>query len=295
MWIVDRIPARLWNAAVAPLAPLCLPPGRRRCALEQMEAALGTRLDPAARRAAVRSMARHYARIGRELVQYARGEREFLRRLVRPAAGFVERVRAAAAGGRGAIVATPHFGNFELMSGWMAVHAGFRGVVVAKRHVNPFIEERLRAFRLRNRVETVYSDESPRKLLRVLKEGAIVGVLPDMDVKHLPGVFVDFFGRPAYTLSGPASLAILAGAPILPAYALWRGEHYELYCEEPIEVEDHEDRETEVLRLTRAWTRAFERIIAAHPDHWAWIHERWKSTPESVAQRRSQGRLRRAR
>jgi KDO2-lipid IV(A) lauroyltransferase len=285
-------PGWLWNGIIAKLAVICAPRFLRRTADEQLSQAFGTCLDATARRRIVRSMLLHHARSVREFAQLRRADAAYVRRMVVPEVGFGDRVRALLQGGNGLVMVTPHFGNYELIPAWMTQSLGVRLAAVGKHIVNPWIDAELVAMRWRHGVETIYQDESARKLLRLLASGGIVGILPDPDIVKLPGIFVDFFGRAAWTTPGPAHLSLHSGAPLVAVFLRWEGDRYRLSLGEPVFPDRSAPRDAEIRRITMAWSAAFERAISASPDHWVWFHRRWRTTPERIEKRRRQGRIR---
>jgi KDO2-lipid IV(A) lauroyltransferase len=138
-------------------------------------------------------------------------------------------------------------------------------------------------------MEVIYQDESPRKLLRALRDGRILAVLADQDVRRLDGVFVPFLGRPAFTPSAPVSLALAARAPLVLGYALrvGRGRH-RVVVSDPIEL-DRADKKKAVVEGTRAWSALVEAAIRENPEQWVWMHRRWRTklTDRPEAARRS--------
>ncbi|MBK9385016.1 MAG: lysophospholipid acyltransferase family protein [Planctomycetes bacterium] len=293
--LVRWTPGWLWNGVLARVATRFVPRLLRRRADEQLRLAFGERFDARARRGIVRQMLLHHARTLREVALYRRGDARFVGRMIEAEADFAPRLRELLARGKGLIVVTPHFGDFELMPAWFKHFLGAHGGVVGKRNVNPWFDAEMVAMRARHGVETIYQDESPRKLLRILSSGGVVGILPDQDIVRLPGIFVDFFGRPAWTATGPAHLSMLAEAPLVPAYLEWNGARYRLRLGEPLFPDRSAPRDEEIQRLTTGWTRSFEAAIAARPDHWIWFHARWRTTPERAEKRRSEGRVRHTR
>jgi KDO2-lipid IV(A) lauroyltransferase len=284
-------PRWLWARLCAPILACCAPPRLRRIARVQLEQAFGARYGSRERKQLVTAMFRRHACVLREIAQLRRADDAYLLRMVVPEEGLVERLRALQARGQGLIMVTPHYGNYELMPAWLMRCSGQRVGVIAKRIANPWIDAALIEMRTRYGVTTIYQEESPRKLLRLLREGGLVGILPDADLIKLQGIFVRFFGREAWTTTGAASLSVVSGAPIVPAYLTWTGEAYRMTLGDPIYPDRSAPREAEVRRITEAWTAAFEGAIAAAPDHWAWLHERWRTTPERLERRRAQGRL----
>jgi KDO2-lipid IV(A) lauroyltransferase len=118
-------------------------------------------------------------------------------------------------------------------------------------------------------------------MLRILKDNQILGILADQDVDSIEGVFVDFFGKPTFTPSAPVKIAMVSGAPIVPAFMVWNGRTYDFFVDEPIYVEKTEGMDkTEALKYyTQRWTKILESYIMKYPDQWVWMHRRWKTQP----------------
>lgn len=189
--------------------------------------------------------------------------------------------RDAMKDGRGALFLASHFGNWELMALAFAA-AGFRARVVARRLDNPLLDNVLNQRRRRFGSDVIESRDPSalRSILTGLRNGEAIGVLIDQTVTGDRGVFVDFFGRVAYTHKVLALIALKTGAPVIPAF-LFRlpdGRH-RFRFEPPILLEAGKDREAAVLEATQRMTREIERKIREAPDHWLWIHDRWKKRP----------------
>ncbi len=184
--------------------------------------------------------------------------------------------------GKGLISLTAHIGNWELLAGAMA-SLGFKGGVIARRiYYEPF-NRWVVGLRQAVQVPTIYRDESPRELLKILRNNQIVGILPDQDIESLKSIFVHFLGRPAYTPVAPAKLSLASGAPILPNFLIRTPEgQYRLVLGEVIRPEafDSPDRDQAVGQMTQAWMKACEDVIRAYPEQWAWMHNRWKTRPD---------------
>lgn len=205
----------------------------------------------------------------------------------------LEHMARLAAKGRGAVVVTPHLGNFELLAAWL--YRRFDGVVVEKRSQGSAFTDYLRRRREHLGMKTMNQESSPRPLLRELKAGRFVGLLPDQDMDQIPGIFIPFFGKTAYTATAPASLARLGKVNLITAFIVWTDRGYEVRVEEPLEVSRTPDKDEDVHRATEAWSAAFERVIREHPEQWVWIHPRWKTTPERLQQKRKRRRERQLR
>jgi KDO2-lipid IV(A) lauroyltransferase len=132
---------------------------------------------------------------------------------------------------------------------------------------------------------TIYQDEAVRQIHAHLKAGEIVGFLPDQDRDNVRGIFVDFFGRPAYTSVAPVKFAMSSGAPILPVFMVRvPGNRYKLVLGNLIKprIEDG-DRTASIRKYTEAWMKDFDAVIRRYPEQWGWMHDRWKTKPDEGA------------
>jgi KDO2-lipid IV(A) lauroyltransferase len=118
-----------------------------------------------------------------------------------------------------------------------------------------------------------------RMLAKFLKKGQPIGLLPDQVPQEGEGVWADFFGRTAYTMTLPAKLHQMSGAPIILAYAerLAHGRGFELRF-----VRFEEDLAGTPEQQARSINAAMEKLIALCPDQYFWSYNRYK-TPPGVA------------
>lgn len=194
----------------------------------------------------------------------------------------VAALRAAHPGGL--IGLTGHLGNWELVAQWCQDRVG-PITVVARRSSNRKLNLLIASRREAHGVQTLYRDEPSSQLLRVLRRGEVLGVVPDQDIPKIGGLFVELFGRPAYTPIGPARLALAAGVPIcVVAILRVRGRLLVRYLGELI-ADPHAPREEELRRLTEGWSQLLEAEIRRHPEQWPWFHDRWKTSAEQLRER----------
>lgn len=131
----------------------------------------------------------------------------------------VELFDAAIASGRGVIVAAPHYGNWELLNQWLAAHTPI--AVLYSPPESAIGEAFLRIVRAddADRVQQIRADgPAVRQLWKVLKNGGVVGILPDQQPKLGDGEFAPFFGVQALTMTLLNRLAERTGAVVLFAY-----------------------------------------------------------------------------
>jgi KDO2-lipid IV(A) lauroyltransferase len=181
---------------------------------------------------------------------------------------------------KGIVILASHFGNWELLAAYLTLK-GYRGPVIARRIYFDKYDQALRRLRASKNVEVIYRDESPKKILKVLKSGGMVGVLADQDVDSVEGVFVDFFGKLAYTPVAPASLALATEAAILPCFLIREGSKRTFVVEKPVELEITGNKERDIATNTQKWSHVLESYIRKYPSQWVWMHKRWKTRPDA--------------
>ena len=253
-------------------------PGARRRALAHVAVAFPDGGGETHHRAIAR---RSFVNLGRsafEVLMLSRRSHPPIERLC--AVEGEERLKAALAAGRGVIFLTGHFGNWELMAA-LVTRRGYPASVVATPVYDPRLDRLLVDARARHGVHTISrgSPSAARHLLSGLRRNAILGMLIDQDT-DVDGVFVPFFGRPAYTPSGPAALALKTGAAVIFGFILREGaSRHRLILQGPIELIRTGDPARDIRENTARFTREIEQWIRSHPDHWVWMHNRWKRQP----------------
>ncbi len=182
--------------------------------------------------------------------------------------------------GKGGIVLSAHFGNWELMAHYFALK-GYKVNVVARRVRNEFFERFLGKVRKQHGVNILYRDASAKEVFAILKRNEFIGMMPDQDMKSVSGVFVDFFNRKAYTPNGPAVLNFLTDVPIIPCFMTRKGFGHEILVGQPIELQKTGDKQKDILENTQRYTRVIEDHVRKFPSQWVWFHDRWKTKEDS--------------
>ncbi|WP_022664379.1 lysophospholipid acyltransferase family protein [Desulfospira joergensenii] len=188
----------------------------------------------------------------------------------------LEHVRKAHAKGRGVIVVTGHMGNFEMMIPAID-ETGFKGYGLYRPLDFQPLEWLILDIRQRFGVTMMPIHGASRKLDRILGQGCVVGTLLDQNVDWYKGVFVDFFGRPACTNKGLATLAMRTGAPVVPMYTVRKNRRYLIEFLPEVPVENTGDRIRDIENTTQNFTTAIEFMVRKHPDQYFWVHDRWKT------------------
>lgn len=176
--------------------------------------------------------------------------------------------------GKGAIIVSGHLGNWELM-GVSLLAFGYPVSFVVGRQKNELVDSLLNSFRKNKGINLIPRDKSMKEVLRRLKNNELVAILSDQSA--IGGISVNFFGKPASTPQGAARFALKADAGLICAVGVpdEKREIHNLYVEE-VKVELTGDKEKDVFLLTEAFTKKLENYISKYPEHYFWLHRRWK-------------------
>ncbi len=181
--------------------------------------------------------------------------------------------------GHGILVLTAHFGNFELLPIAQSIY-GYRLAIVHRPLRNPLIDAAIRAERVKYGNRIIERKAGGREVMRMLRQNWMIAIALDLDVRK--GVFVDFFGTPASTSDGVARISLASGAPVMPAFMVREGDsvHHKIKILPAFFPEKTRNREALVRQYTQLYSDTVEQVIREHPDHWNWIHRRWKTRPQ---------------
>jgi len=190
--------------------------------------------------------------------------------------GFVK----AVASDKGVLLASDHCGNWELMGAKLAQNEFGTVINVIARRI--YIEGLNRLLvDLRNskgyKVILRSGNDTAKKMLKALKSKEALAMLIDQDTE-VPGVFVDFFDRPAWTPSGLAVIALRMGVPIIVTLDVrMPDDSHKVIITGPLEMIKTGDHDKDVIENTKAVTKVIENHIRKYPSQWVWMHERWKT------------------
>lgn len=191
-------------------------------------------------------------------------------RLVREVRGW-DYVEAAQAAGKGILFLTPHLGCFEVTAQYYSHRAPIS--VLYRPPKQAWLQAMIEAGRARPQLYLAPADLSGvRTLLKALRRGEAVGMLPDQAPRRGEGRWIDFFGRPAYTMTLAAKLSE-SGAAVVLAWGerLPDGEGYRLHFMPPSEPV------TGTLEARAAGiNREMERLILQCPEQYLWGYNRYK-------------------
>ena len=260
--VLRAVPTGLRHAAAAPGGTVWfwLSPGQRGAALTNYAAVLG--VDPADPRVA--GVARRaFQNYGRMLMDFlllgSLSPGELVERMSNDGRDHLD---AALALGRGAIMAVPHTGSWD-MAGSYAAALGYSVWAVAERFPGT-LNDAVVATRQRFGLNVITLGRSAvRAITDALAANGVVALLCDLE--QGPGVEVRFFGRRATVPSGPAAFAIKTGAALLPAYQYSPASgRYHVHLDAALPIAPDDTKETLMQRVVDR----FEDFIKERPEQW---------------------------
>jgi len=243
----------------------------RRLALSNLEAAFPVRTQRE-RQAIAREMFEHFGRLLMVLLKFSTMSPQQM--LARVEFEGHERVLAAHAQGRGALLFTGHFGFWEINA---LVHALTLHpmAVMARPLDNPLLHDLLERVRRRTGNSVIYRRGALRRVLRTLAGNQAVALLIDQHI-HTDAVYVDFFNRPAATTTALAAIALRTGAPVFPVFALpLPGGRFRMVYEHAVDAPDADDPDA-IRDFTQRCTDVLEMYVRRYPQLWLWMHRRWR-------------------
>ena len=191
----------------------------------------------------------------------------------------VENFQAGIAKGKGMLSIVAHFGNWELMT--IAGPMYLKPMYIVYRPLDsPVIDNVVEYVRTMQGNDMIPKGGSGKRIMELLRENNLIGILSDQNVAHYEGVFVDFFGRTACTGVGLAVMAMRSGAPVLPAFmARQKSGKYKFIIKPTIEAVCTDNYESDLVVNTQRFTKIIEDVIREYPDQYFWFHQRWKTKP----------------
>jgi KDO2-lipid IV(A) lauroyltransferase len=193
-----------------------------------------------------------------------------------------EHVEAALAQAKGIVFLTPHLGCFEITAQAYAARYGVAGrpmTVLFRPPRKAWLHEVVMQSRQRPGLATASTTlAGVKQLIKALKSGQCVGLLPDQVPPDGLGVWAPFFGKPAYTMTLSARLALQTGASVLVAWGerLSWGRGYVVHVM-PLRQTLSADMTDAAAQINRA----MELLILQKPQQYLWGYARYK-TPKAA-------------
>lgn len=243
---------------------------RRPLIAQNFAAMLGvTPTHPRAQRLA-RASVRNYGRMAIDFLMVRTMTRAEVLAWIQPR--HAEYLDAALQGGRGAILALPHVGSWDVAAAFAQAY-GYQLNVVTESN---WVAELVAGSRDGQGVALIPRDKSLRPLFRALARNECAVMLADIVQDEMQAIDAPFFGRPAPFPLGPARLSQHTGAPIVVASCVRLPDNtYQIEAQPPLYPPDDRTAEEATAALATAVAAGFERIVAANPAQWYPFHAVW--------------------
>ena len=192
-----------------------------------------------------------------------------------------EHLKNAYEKGKGVICLIPHISSWEFAAITPPM-LGYETSAASKSMKLRALENMMVRFRAKRGMKNITREGSYQKLVDVLNKGECLVLMIDQDTK-VKGVFVDFFGKPAYTPLGASRLALDTEALIVPMVMTRKEDgNYRFIIYPELPVVKTGNVESDLLENTKRQTKIMEDMVRRYPTQWVWMHRRWKTTPESL-------------
>ena len=184
----------------------------------------------------------------------------------------------AFARGKGALLMTAHYSNWEFLVAWTGYNYNFSGI--AQHNKSAFQKELINRLRTSAGTKIIGKEEPMLRAISVLKNNAALGLISDQHTGS-EGILAPFFDIPCSTAQGLAVFAYLTKAPIIPVRTLRLAPYkFKIEISPPIEWEKKATRDETVYDIVCKTNHVFEAWIKDAPGEWLWLHKRYKDVVE---------------
>ncbi|MGB2697468.1 MAG: lysophospholipid acyltransferase family protein [Candidatus Zixiibacteriota bacterium] len=219
-----------------------------------------------------------YRNLGKSLIEYTLFPK-LVRKKLSDLVEFdhAEYFEQALKGGKGAVLLTGHFGSWELMAAAVSQMGYPVDLLVGEQH-NLLMDRLMNNYRMSMGVGIIKVGTSAKGVIKALRNNRFVAMLSDQDAGK-DGVLVDFFNYPTSTPKGPAAFVLRTQVPIIMGFIIRNNRKKQKVLLRIFRPSLNSDnKEQDIKKLTQKYTSILESYIRKYPDHWYWIHRRWKST-----------------
>lgn len=247
---------------------------RRRVVFDNLALAFGEEKTATERRTIARATFRSF---GRHVVDFGR-----LRGLTRErftqicSVEGLDHLHALLERQKGVLALSAHFGSWELAPA-VALCFDTPLHVIVRPLDNPVLDRIVATYRHRCGYQTISKRHAMAESLKALGRGEIVAVLMDQSSLRHEGIPVEFFGVKTYTSKGPALIALRAECPVIGVFLIRETEgRYRLILTPELPVRRTGNLVQDIEDTTRLFNEMLESYIRRYPEHWFWLHRRWK-------------------
>jgi Kdo2-lipid IVA lauroyltransferase/acyltransferase len=186
--------------------------------------------------------------------------------------------------GKGCIVVGGHFGFFEA-GGHYSTCFGIKSAYVVANQKNKLTEKLFDVPREKAGMLVIHRKHM-MKLFRALKDNYFIALLSDQNAGRKHGIFVEFFNKPASTHKNPAVICLKYNVPMLLVNTVRdkndiSKHHLSFTFVDYSDIQNSGLSQDDKIRtLVQRYTKMLEDQIKADPDHYWWIHKRYKTSPK---------------
>lgn len=193
--------------------------------------------------------------------------------------GNLHLIEEAYAEGKGLILLSAHYGNWELLAYALPLYTSVPVSVIVQPQRNTSADTLLNSYRSRTGNRLIARHKAAREVIQLLSVGNAVALLADQSATADKDIFVQFFGRLAATYEAPAALSLKFDAPIVMGFAERREDGSYFVDLQRIPHEDLVYNREGIAKLTQRHVAALEEAVRKKPELWVWQHRRWKHSP----------------
>jgi len=198
--------------------------------------------------------------------------------------------------GRGAIIISAHFGNWELAPQFLGCYFGISIIGIVKRVRFKPLDRWVNRFRTRFGNKIVYRKGAAEEMRHAMRSGEVLGLLIDQS-RRLVSVEVDFFGHRVFATPAAAFWAIRYKCPVVPMFCIREPDGgLVIDVQPPVAIQRTNDLRKDIQVNTQYMSDAVEKAVRQHPEQWFWVHKRWKKFyPELYPQNNARRKRRKER
>ena len=182
--------------------------------------------------------------------------------------------------GKGLLLVTAHYGNFEII-GYLMSLFGFEIYSVARPLDNKYLSRYLYGVRQRRGLKLIDKKGAAALMPQIIQQGSALGFIADQDAGR-KGVFVDFFGRKASNYKSIGLLALTYNLPLAVGYCrrIDNRFFFEFGLTRIIFPHEWADQDDPLTWITAEYNKAIETFVREDPTQYWWLHRRWKTRPK---------------
>ncbi|MFH1223788.1 MAG: lysophospholipid acyltransferase family protein [Pseudomonadota bacterium] len=222
----------------------------------------------------------HYGRLVFELLHVPFDAVRFAEKNVR--VHNIEHLEEALKKGKGVFFLSAHVGFWEIMGVAAMFYKVPLNIITKYMRLKIFDDVWVKS-RASYGIKLINEAHSARNVLKAILKGEVVGVVLDQFMGPPVGDKVNFFGRPAWTITSLAWFAQRTQAPVIPVVNYRRSDgSFDLILYPDVGFEKTGTDRENIKRNTQRYSNIIEEFIKKHPEQWIWVHKRWKSVKEDA-------------